>query len=483
MRRSFAATVMVIFWTANGGPTWGCTGIDGTVPSGRSIPVERRVISKIAPHKLAPVLGTHRLIVILASYPDVPIVTSATVWAQQTFGTSHSIRAYYREVSYGQFTITPAGESSGVANDGIVSVTVTGLKHPWNRWGDGWEWVADHSQTVAREALTAADPYIQFAPFDTNGDGVLTFDELHLCLVIAGREDSYSQKDKPATWRHHWCFSTPPVLDGVAVGACPSGGYVMTGEVKLDDVSPLPFGLATHELGHDLGLPDLYDTTPASDPDSQGIGQWGLMGSGDWLGTTPNAANRPAHLCAWSKTDLGWMTPKIMTTSTICLVRRAESYADSYVAYPHYAASGSEYFLIENRQRFGFDEGLVGSGPAHGLLIYHIDEKVIAAERANNTVNEDETHKGIDVECADSYTSGHVVNQDDLDAGKNRGDSGDPWSAAGKTLFGLMTTSVPDSRLYSGSNSGIVIYSVSMSGPTMTFNTGLPVVISRFRLD
>jgi len=478
-----AMTLQIVAVLLAGDPVPACSGLGGVVPRGRTIPVERPILSKIGPHKLAPVSGTHRLVAILASYSNVQAATSPTVWAQQIFGTSDSLRAYYREVSYGRFTVAPAAESSGAANDGIVSVTLTGLTHPWTRWGDGWEWEGMHSQTVAAEILTAANPYINFATFDANGDSVITYDELHLYLIIAGREDSYGQSSKPAAWRHRWTLTAPLVLDGVTVGTGARGGYLTTGEVKPDDVSPLPFGLAAHELGHDLGLPDLYDTTPLDGPDSEGVGEWGLMGSGDWLGTTPNAANRPAHLCAWSKMDLGWLTPQTVTTATIGLLRRGEDNADCYIVYPHFAASGSEYFLLENRQRVGFDAGLVNSGPAHGLLIYHVDEAVIAANRAANTVNDDEAHKGIDVECADAPTSGHVVNADALDAGANRGDAGDPWSAGRKTLFGLMGKSVPDSRLYSGEDSGIVIYGISASGPVMTFNAGMAAEVTRFRLD
>src|SRR5690606_41205846 len=42
-------------------------------------------------------------------------------------------------------------------------------------------------------------------------------------------------------------------------------------------------GVFCHEFGHNLGLPDLYDTDPGNGS-SQGIGEWGLMGGGSWLG-------------------------------------------------------------------------------------------------------------------------------------------------------------------------------------------------------
>jgi hypothetical protein len=42
-------------------------------------------------------------------------------------------------------------------------------------------------------------------------------------------------------------------------------------------------------------------------------------------------------------------------------------------------SDGKEYFLVENRQQVGFDEGLkpYGSGNVHGLAIWHIDDVVL----------------------------------------------------------------------------------------------------------
>jgi len=69
-------------------------------------------------------------------------------------------------------------------------------------------------------------------------------------------------------------------------------------------------GTLTHELGHNIGLPDLYDR----DGSSQGAGTHCLMASGSWAnapGEYPGAS--PTHLCAWSKIQMGFLTPTVIT--------------------------------------------------------------------------------------------------------------------------------------------------------------------------
>ena len=58
-----------------------------------------------------------------------------------------------------------------------------------------------------------------------------------------------------------------------------------------------PIGTLCHEIGHILGLPDLYDTSESSAP---GIGDWGLMGTGNW-----NNQVSPSSFSAWSSSRLG----------------------------------------------------------------------------------------------------------------------------------------------------------------------------------
>ena len=64
-------------------------------------------------------------------------------------------------------------------------------------------------------------------------------------------------------------------------------------------------GVFAHEYGHDLGLPDLYDTASGGESD---VDFWDLMSSGSHSG--PIFQSMPTHMGLWDKWVLGWADPK-----------------------------------------------------------------------------------------------------------------------------------------------------------------------------
>ena len=72
--------------------------------------------------------------------------------------------------------------------------------------------------------------------------------------------------------------------------------YLLMPALSCDN-GQIEIGVFCHEYGHAFGLPDLYDTNGQG----EGIGHWGLMGSGNW-----NAPSNPAHMSAWAKEP--WMS-------------------------------------------------------------------------------------------------------------------------------------------------------------------------------
>src|SRR6185295_3095633 len=160
----------------------------------------------------------------------------------------------------------------------------------------------------------------------------------------------------------------------------------------------ISIGVFCHEFGHVLGLPDLYDLDGNPD-DSEGVGEWDLMASGVYnhLSGHP-AGSSPAHMSAWSRIRLGWVTPTwVLQDSAGVTIPPVESSGQVFRLWTNGEDLG-EYFLVENRQPIGFDAGLVrssveaGDGATHGLVIYHVDDALTFSQGNNNAA-----HKLLDV--------------------------------------------------------------------------------------
>jgi M6 family metalloprotease-like protein len=456
-----------------------CVGADGGRPTTRSVPSLRA--APVAPGRqptaaLAGGAGEPTL-VILCQFSDWAGSTTQAGWDSTMFGPyavgARSHRDYYREVSYylagvRGLDLPPAAETSAPDNNGVVGwydlswldtkTMITHTTHPCTVYGSGWEGTA--SQWIARAAVNAADADVNFAAFDVSGDGVISSNELHITIILAGYEASYGNNPPPDTWRHHWSVGgVPPgvMADGVTLFSSPGGGYSMLGELDPGG-SMIQLGLICHETGHDLGLPDLYDPSERS----EGIGEWGLMGSGDWCATAV-LADCPSHLDAWCKTRLGWIVPTVVVADQLGVnIPQVETNPVAYKLWSR-GTPGLEYFLVENRQRVGYDAGLVRKEAADGLLVWHVNET-----KYGTGDNEDENEKLLDLECADGL-AGHVQNADDLDAKLNRGDSKDPWYLNNDTDF--YTSSSPDNQDYrkpDNFNTSVEVRNVSASGTPMT---------------
>ena len=451
-----------------------CTGANGALPPVRSVPSLRA--RPVLPPGALPTSGiaaasTEPTLVILCQFSDQAGATTQASWDAAMYGPyvigGRSLRDYYHEVSYylpgvRGLDLAPAAETSAPNNNGVVgwynlswtdlNTMTTYNTHPGNVYGSGWENKA--SQWIAAAAVAAASADVNFAAFDISGDGTISASELHIIIILAGYEASYGNNPAPDTWRHHWSVPGGVVVGGVSVLG---GGYSMLGELD-PNAAMIKYGLVCHEMGHDLSLPDLYDPSGRS----EGIGEWGLMGSGDWCNTAV-LADCPAHLDPWCKSQLGWLVPTVVLTDQLAVnIPQVETNPIAYKLWSR-GTPGGEYFLVENRQRVGYDAGLVRKEAADGLLIWHVN---YAKHNMGN--NEDENEKLLDLECADGL-AGHIMNADDLDAKVNRGDSKDPWYLNNDTDF--YTSSAPDNRDYrkpDNFNTSVEVRNVSASGNPMT---------------
>lgn len=130
---------------------------------------------------------------------------------------------------------------------------------------------------------------------------------------------------------------------------------VQEGGKSMCDISVI-----CHEFGHMLGLPDLY--ARPENPGSEGVGAWCAMSNQAGKG-------KPQHFSAWSKEQLGWVTPAVIDPTVkqkLVLSPIEDSPKECFKVLARH--DGSEYFLLENRRKKGFDQSL----PGEGLLIWRV---------------------------------------------------------------------------------------------------------------
>ena len=392
----------------------------------------------------APILtGTMKNLVILARFSDQAATHSQTSFnnlfnqvGYNLDGAVGSVKDYFLETSYGNLTV-----------QSVVTAWVT-LPQNQAYYGandvDGYDL---RPREMVRDAINALEASgFDFSQADGNGDGEVD----GLTVILSGFAEEYTDNPTDAIWSHQWELITPLTYDGVRMEA-----YHTEAEIRGWSDTPSSQGISRigvicHETGHFLGLPDLYDTTY----NSNGVGSFCLMSGGSWNGADEDGAS-PAHLSAWPKKNLGWAAATQLTTiGTKSLGRIAADPAALYLlrdaAFP-----ASEYFLIENRQGYGFDAYLPGS--SRGLLVWHVDESMAG--------NDNPAHYKVDLEEASGTQH--------LTAAYNSytiGDDADYYRAGNNTDFTDATA--PNSISYSGQNLKLPISAVSATGAEMTFYLG-----------
>ena len=366
--------------------------------------------------------GTACVIVIPVEFTDVTHAGAHTPGFFDSMinaPSGQSVNAFYRENSYGTF-----GFSGAVAN----WVRSTHTMAYYGQDGSGVDDATGPIYRLVAEAVRLADPFVDFSTCDQNGDGVVD----HIVVVHAGGAQEASANTN-LIWSHRWAvIDGNPALPGdqqLTADGRQIYGYVMISEDS-------PFGVLAHEFGHDLGLPDLYDT----DGSSPGIGVWDVMASGSWNGNPRGTS--PSDFSAWSKSKLGWVVPIDVTSPLLShSVPQVENNSAVFRLTVKTAPGGDEYFLVENREQSGFDAAQPGSG----LLIWHVDDSV--------PNNDNEAHRLVD-----------LVESDEATAGDSPSDAGDPWAAS---AAGWGPDSIPNSNGYGNIRTGWKVRNISPAGSVM----------------
>lgn len=393
------------------------------------------------------VTGVLRIPAILVRYKNTTSVRQPASYDSVLFGITppsgrpYTVRTFYEEMSHGLLSV------QGVVI-GWVQLDSNEAYYTGAGTCDGLCGSA-HVQKLIQEAIVHADSTVDMRQFDNDGpDGVANsgdddgqVDLLWLVHPTIGAECGVDGH----IWAHRYSYTGwgPFGVQPLATNDLGQNGtpikvenYTIQsglGGTLCDQNAIMPPGTIAHETGHGLGLPDLYDVNPSDGDDNEGIGEWGLMGSGNYARPLS-----PAHMEAFSLQLLGWITTVPLGANGSYTLGAIEIGDTAFIVNPPAGISNprTEYFMLENRQAQRSDTALINKKGGGGLLIWHVDmTKYNQCAFPNNCVNTGSIH-GLALMQADGLNQlGSSV------AGvRNRGDGGDPYpGTTANTVFGVGT--------------------------------------------
>ena len=204
---------------------------------------------------------------------------------------------------------------------------------------------------------------INWSLYDWNGDGFIN----QLLIVYAGKGMNDGGGSN-TIWPHQWWMSEHLKDRQPGVYCDPIPVTYGDKEYQVDCYCALAeltsnndygsFGTICHEYTHCFGFPDFYCGS------TKFVYDWDLMDTGNYSGD----GYCPPCYSAHERWLMGWLKPTELIEATE--VSNMQALADEPQAYLiRNDGHPDEYYIVENRQKKGWDSYLPGSG----IMIFHID--------------------------------------------------------------------------------------------------------------
>ena len=368
-----------------------------------------------------PSKGTVRILALLVSFPDYPAGQSADSIASKLFGDGEgewpyeSLRNFYRRSSYNQLEI-----KGNVLGWYTPSYTRASMAQ-----------TTTARENLIKEALKYYDDKgHDFLQYDNDGNGALDY----FVVIWTGPDNGWAN----FWWGYQTSFSDSNFqLDGVRLYRT---RYSWQWESRPYPGTFSP-RVVIHETGHALGLPDYYDYDAKIGPRG-GCGGLDMMDSafGD-------------HGC-FSKLLLDWIAPPVFNHGTQSYSLGASGNTrDALILMPDFSTASpfGEFYMVQNRLRVENDRYYE---PGDGLLLWHVDARTNSSGNFlyNNSYSDHKLLRLMEADGLEEIELGYAADAEDY------------WMM-GK-VFG--PESIPSSRRYDGSDSGVSVLNISPPGQAMT---------------
>lgn len=438
------------------------------------------------------VTGAFKVPVILIAYKDIAVPYQVSAYQCLLFSRTptacglpgdhpYSVTSYYEQLSHNRismdgvvFPIVRVDSVGAFYTDGCKGITVTNNTNCPTRPINRMSLMLVAALDSISNGPNGATVWGQFdndgpdrIPNSGDDDGVVDF-VTFLQPEVGGE---CAQSGTTGVWSHRFVISGWTGSAYTTKTTRPNGGFIKVNDYTIQSelggstsclsTEIMAVGTVSHETGHAFGLPDLYDTRGQT----QGIGGWGLMGSGNYA-----RPYSPSSFDPWSLNTLGWATVDSLGASrTVTTGARLISDTIFYAK----TQNPDEYVLLENRAAVLSDTAQMnpqgtstcplpnppGGGFCYkspGLLVWLINEVKVQGGRSSNTVNFG-TPQGVELIQADG------LNQLRTAGARNRGDRGDPYpGATGNPKLSLLTN--PAARDNFGGYFGFILDQIQELG-------------------
>lgn len=417
-------------------------------------------------HEAPPVVGARPVLVLPALFEDSPEpVVSVDEMRRVLFegpAEPGTVTEFYDEMSRGR-------------------LDVTGQVAPWQRTRitleeaagelNGHGWLGDSVRAYVKHAVELADEQVDYAQFDNDGpDGVPNSgdDDGLVDLLVVAFPAVAGSCGGAGPWPH-----AAGVLTGTADDPFDQREPVPTGDIGADG-EPIRISeyvahsavdcsgqevhspaVVAHEIGHLLGVGDVYDAGRGFEPEKRRwlVGCFGLMSGGSWgCGRELPVRFGPTHMAPLAKSFLGWLeVEEVPPGQNMVYELEPSQTSGRALRVPLGPDASAEWFLIEYRPKIGFDEAL----PAGGVLVYHRDGFLGPRNLPDDRPRPSSFHL---VEADGDYGLLTVVED-----GGDRGVATDVF-ARGGAVDSLTATTTPASENHVGQPAAVSIHAMEVVG-------------------